>query len=346
MNEEKGGWSNSKEEKPKSEHRFSRKQYDLLKSSVQDGNITKWNQWRENNPSVPIELDGQDFRGWNLAGAYLYCSKTYNPFEGPKLDGEVYLRGTQFDMANLDRARFDYAHLEGSSFYLANLKGADFGHAWLQGASFALAIVDNSTIFWGPPSKREIKPGHVIETMNRYTNFIGVPLENVRIDPTTKQLLEYNIRQMNWKEWYKEHPKLKWPIKFFWWMSDYGLSTGRIIFTFFGLAIIFANIYYHWGRIFPPGIIGNLFIDRSGIVIPWQLVPLRTLYFSIVTMTTLGFGDMYAYPTSWTGHILLMVQVILGYVLLGALVTRFSVLFTAGGPAGKFQKKSKKKAKK
>jgi hypothetical protein len=31
-----------------------------------------------------------------------------------------------------------------------------------------------------------------------------------------------------------------------------------------------------------------------------------------------------------------MLQVILGYVLLGALVTRFAVLFTAGGPAGRF----------
>lgn len=29
-------------------------------------------------------------------------------------------------------------------------------------------------------------------------------------------------------------------------------------------------------------------------------------------------------------------EVLLGYVLLGALVTRFAVLFTAGGPAGKF----------
>ena len=36
------------------------------------------------------------------------------------------------------------------------------------------------------------------------------------------------------------------------------------------------------------------------------------------------------------GHILLTIQVILGYVLLGALVTRFAVLFTAGGPAGTF----------
>ena len=70
--------------------------------------------------------------------------------------------------------------------------------------------------------------------------------------------------------------------------------------------------------------------------VPWWLVPLRTLYFSIVTMTTLGFGDMYANAQSIWGHILLSVQVILGYVLLGALVTRFAVLFTAGGPAGKF----------
>ena len=53
-------------------------------------------------------------------------------------------------------------------------------------------------------------------------------------------------------------------------------------------------------------------------------------------MTTLGFGDIAANPDSWKGQGLLMVQLILGYVLLGALVTRFAVLFTAGGPAGKF----------
>jgi len=51
---------------------------------------------------------------------------------------------------------------------------------------------------------------------------------------------------------------------------------------------------------------------------------------------------MYARAQSICGHILLSLQVILGYVLLGALVTRFAVLFTAGGPAGEFTKKEKK----
>jgi len=51
---------------------------------------------------------------------------------------------------------------------------------------------------------------------------------------------------------------------------------------------------------------------------------------------------MYARAQSICGHILLSLQVILGYVLLGALVTRFAVLFTAGGPAGEFTEKEQK----
>jgi hypothetical protein len=53
-------------------------------------------------------------------------------------------------------------------------------------------------------------------------------------------------------------------------------------------------------------------------------------------MTTLGFGDIAANPNSWQGQVILMFQVIFGYVLLGALITRLAVLFTANGPAGKY----------
>jgi hypothetical protein len=56
---------------------------------------------------------------------------------------------------------------------------------------------------------------------------------------------------------------------------------------------------------------------------------------------TLGFSDMYAKAQSIWGHILITLQAILGYVLLGALVTRFAIMFTAGGPAGKFAGENK-----
>jgi len=58
----------------------------------------------------------------------------------------------------------------------------------------------------------------------------------------------------------------------------------------------------------------------------------------------LGFGDMYANTSNYwfavaIGHVLLGLQVLLGYVLLGALVTRFGVLFTSGLIPGQFKEK-------
>jgi len=172
--------------------------------------------------------------------------------------------------------------------------------------------------------------------VDRKTNAEGVALDRAVIDPGTKQLLEYNIRRKNWEEWYKKgcwwqriiKRLFIWP---FWLISDYGLRTWRIIATFFGLAITFAVVYRLWPNcVMVNGVVG----DIRGF---WH-----ALYFSVVTMTTLGFGDIAANPDSWGGQTLLMLQVILGYVLLGALVTRFAVLFTAGGPAGTFSKEKKK----
>jgi hypothetical protein len=137
----------------------------------------------------------------------------------------------------------------------------------------------------------------------------------------------------------------EWFIRYFWNISDYGHSTKQIIRTFFRLAILFGIYYYIGGAIdcycfenSSPGIVSELF-EFNGIALPWWEIPFRSVYFSIVTMTTLGFGDMHANagnPFAIVGYLLLTIQVLLGYVMLGALVTRFAVLFTAGGPAGKF----------
>lgn len=338
----------SPEIKENHERKFSQEQYERLKRCSDENNMTGWNKWRKNNPDTDIELEGRDFSTWYLQRAFLnsgsgvdyYDEKTHEGVEAVKLTGKVYLKeavfvGAELQKADfcgthLERVDFGLAHLESANLLATRLEGAILCRCYLQGAIFDRAVVDGSTLIWECKVNRHC-------SKEKGTDFEGVALDSARIDPGTKQLLEYNIRRKNWELWYpKQHWLLRGLVRQFWQISDYGFSTVRIILTFFGLAIIFANIYYHWGRIAPPGIVENLFIDRTSVVIPWQLVPLRTLYFSIVTMTTLGFGDMYAYPISWFGHILLMVQVILGYVLLGALVTRFAVLFTAGGPAGKF----------
>jgi len=223
----------------------------------------------------------------------------------------AHLENAHVISADLRKAMLSNAHLQGADF------GPELGKTRLEGAFFENAIMNGSTLIW-----------HC--SVDRCTNFQGVGLDSARIDTGTKQLLEYNIRRNNWDDWYKEHCLLRWPVWLFWLISDYGLRTWRVIATFFGLAIAFGVVYW----LCPSCVMVNDVVgDIRGF---WH-----ALYFSVVTMTTLGFGDIAANPDSWGGQTLLMLQVILGYVLLGALVTRFAVLFTAGGPAGKFSKEKK-----
>jgi hypothetical protein len=328
---------------PKGELRFNQQQYDFLRRCSEKGKegIREWNQCRKKNIKDDIFLEGAELSGLYLKGVYLrqvgVTRKTPAKLES-FIGGEAYLRDAKmkdadledadFRGAHLENARFNRANLEKSKFRDAHLEGTVFFHAHLEKSNLQTTIVDGETSFWEC-------------YIDKHTDFRGVGLNSCRIDAGTKQLLEYNIRRLNWEDWYKKHPKIKLLVKPFWLMSDYGRSIGWLIITFFALAFVFAAIYYVYGILNPPGIVNSLFEGKEGLVPVW-LVPFRTIYFSIVTMTTLGFGDMHANCQSFLGHILLTVQVILGYVLLGALVTRFAVLFTVGGPAGKFSPKKTK----
>ncbi|MHC4475345.1 MAG: pentapeptide repeat-containing protein [Planctomycetota bacterium] len=281
-------------------------------------------------PNVHLEnsnLRDINLKHANLRGAHL---------EGADLRGadvrladltDAHLEKADLQYTQLQEAKLSGAFLEGANLYGCNVEGTVFWQTHLQGAKFRMAILNGSTM---------VRRCDV----DRDTDFDGVGLSNVRIDAGIKQLLQYNVRRLNWKKWYRGDSKTRLfrtvrqlvtsPICGFWWITDYGRSTGRIVGTFFVLALVFALIYWLCPRcVMVNGMVG----DIRGF--------LHALYFSVVTMTTLGFGDIAANPDSWGGQVLLMVQVILGYVLLGALVTRFAVLFTAGGPAGKFASEEK-----
>ena len=298
-------------------------QYDMLKRCSDKKDITEWNEWvEENYPSEEILLEGAKLNKAYLANAILI---------------EAHLEHAELYEAILTNCNLIDAHLDGADLGYAHLEGADLSSAYLQGACLFMAVVDGSTLICKCEVNRHSTGA--IGSLSRGTDFRGVGLDSARIDAATKQLLKYNIRRMNWEEWYKEHWLLRWPVQAFWAMSDYGMSTLRVMGVFFVLALLFAAVYMNWGYWRPPGIVSNLVVQPGVDEAAWHYfgrVLIRPVYFSVVTMTTLGFGDMYANKGSIGGHVLLILQVILGYVLLGALVTRFAVLFTAGGPAGKF----------
>ena len=212
----------------------------------------------------------------------------------------------------------------------SHLEGAVFTDAKLMGCQVRYCIVDIATMFYNIAVNKFTKE-------QPFTDFNGTFLGDARIDSGTRQLLEYNIRRMNWSNWYKEHKRKRFLMICFLWFSDYGFSAKKVFGLFLLLALCFAGIYSWFSWLTPPGIIDSITVEpHQPLWHYFSLCIIRPIYFSIVTMTTLGFGDMYAYSHSIMGHLLLTIQVLLGYTLLGALITRFAILFTADGPAGKF----------
>jgi len=295
---------------------------DLFEAHLEDTNLK--HAYLEEAILLGAHLEGADLSNAYLEGVNL--GRVH--LEEANLK-HAHLQGANLSEAHLEDTNLKHAHLEGAILLGAQLEGANLSFTHLMDADFSRSIVNGKTLLW----ECEV---------NRYTKFEGVGLGNMRIYPKTKQLLEYNIRRMNWEKWYSKKNKslpeicnliiwlMKRPIHIFWAISDYGMSTGRIIVSFFGLAFIFAAAY----RLCP-----SLVAFNGKTTVQDFHNFLHAFYFSVVTMTTMGLGDIAANPDSWQGQLLLILQVILGYILLGTLITRLVVLFTSGGPADKFADK-------
>jgi len=333
---------------------FDEDQYKMLLRCSEKKDMTEWNEWCKANIKIPILLGGANFSGAHLQGALLIEAH----LEGANLSRahlqgalliKAHLKGANLNETRLEGSCLEQAHLEGQNLMDTHLEGADLIEAHLEGANLTEAHLESAylmdTHLEGANCIRSVLDGETLLwncDIDEETDFTGTGLDSARVEPRLKVALQGNIRRKQWKEWYEEGSKLKKRykkliVKPFWWVSDYGRSTGRIVGCFFGLSIMFALLYYLIGIIDNHGIIANLFVDHNTpngnpVSISPYIIPVRAVYFSIVTMTTLGFGDMYAQSGSYLGHILLTIQVLLGYVLLGALVTRFAILFTSSGP--------------
>jgi len=295
---------------------FSQEQYDMLLRCSKAKDMSEWNDWKGKNWGQPVLLEGANLReahleDADLMGAHLERVELWNAhLERADLIG-AHLEGADLMGAHLKGAKLGAAHLKGADLIGAHLEGANLFHAHLEGAELTAAVVDGETLLWGC-------------TIDRKTDFTGVGLASARVQPALRTRLEYNIRRTGWEQWYKKHRVLKWPVKLFWCMSDYGRSTARVIGSFFTAGIAFAFLYF-----FFPWLVNELEVE--GISRPLRFV--RALYFSVVTMTTLGFGDMHAKVDAAHGwqaylsHVVLSVHVLVGYVVLGALITRFAILF-------------------
>jgi hypothetical protein len=105
----------------------------------------------------------------------------------------------------------------------------------------------------------------------------------------------------------EEHWEGTWRIVLFrlWgWLTDYGRSLLRVAFLGFVIAMLYGLSYARWPEM--------LTYHQSPKT--W----FTPFYFSIVTYTTLGFGDVV--PATAIGEVIVSTEVIFGYVTLGLLL--------------------------
>jgi len=316
--------------------------YELLKACSLKKDFSDWTAWRQ-AASLPIALEGADLKGaWlkrvdlshvhlsharldeaDLEEANLERSFLNNTSLKNCLLHRCNLKDAQLSGALLDRSNMIDACLLGVRAEYTSLQGTNLHHAALQGANFSYAVVDGSTLL-------------DTEKIDRHTNFTSVGLSSARVKPGLIDTLNDNIRRRRWQEWYTQGHILDRLVKNlavrpFWWISDYGRSTRRILAVFALLSILASLIY-----LLAPETLSNL--EETNVFSRTY----RAIYFSVATMITLGFGNINAQPTSFLGNTTVTLQILSGYLLLAALVTRISVLFTSGGPALETKKDYKK----
>lgn len=246
----------------------------------------------------------------------------------------AHCEGVNYGKANCGGARFIHTHCEGGNFEGTDCENVCFNGAYLSQVSFNNANIIN-TQFWNVKLSSDTTLTNC--TVNDGTLFINSSLASIIIEPGTRAKLEQNARRYAWERWYPEHVFVRWPVLFFWKLSDYGYSTSRIFLGFLLSILLFSSIYTAC-----PGML-NMESYLPGE--PWYGRLFRMGAFATATMVTLGFSNINVHvaisPMSYWGTFVVSVNLLVGYFMLAVLVTRLAVLFQTLGPGLVVKKPSK-----
>ena len=216
--------------------------------------------------------------------------------------------GAACDGANLRSADLSRANLIGAKFNEANLSLADLSDANLSGAELIGADLSGATLNSANFSLSNLSNAELTEVRWQLHAMRGCYLGIRDLDSCFgNALFKRAAADQDFLDTLEAHLKGTRRMALFraWGLIDYGRSMLRVAAISFGLAVIYGAIY----RIFP-----NI-LDWKDSANSW----FTPYYFSIVTYTTLGFGDVR--PATLIGEIIVSSEVILGYTTLGLLLS-------------------------
>jgi uncharacterized protein YjbI with pentapeptide repeats len=247
-------------------------------------------------------LDECEFIGADLSHAGLNeCSAKMAGFGGANLSqasminadlsdsvlSRSILAAADLRASNLTRARLSEADLTGAVFTRANLANSDLKHSDVANTNFELANMQGCRLLGIKNFKK--------------ADWIGADIRG--LDLRGAYLVRRYIADENYLFEFQTQSQLNKIIYWIWWVtSDCGRSIVRWLIWLVGATLVFAAIYT------------QVVID-FGIHETW----FSPIYFSFVTLTTLGYGD--ALPVTLVAQIFVSLQAITGYMGLGGLLS-------------------------
>lgn len=195
------------------------------------------------------------------------------------------LRTTQFGSA-----RFVGADLAGADLSRSDLSGADLTDADLDGASLHDADLSETTL-------RGIRGAS-------NADWIGATFSTA--DFTGSYLARREAIDQNYLHEFRSRGRMQEFLYRLWWATS---DCGRSFLRWGVLTLAFSMVF--------GGIYRFVDIDYGG-----HETTISSFYFSVVTLTTLGYGDVL--PASQTAQLVVMLEVVLGYVMLGGLLSIFA----------------------
>lgn len=260
-------------------------------------------------------LSRADLRKGNLAWAFVREAKLY----AANLDGATLVRANlqdaNLECATLKNAHISGANLSGAKLSAADLSGADFSHCDLSGAdlsgadvtstTFSHAILTNCNVEGIKFSRKAMQ-----EKRDMPGKYIGVRgIESTYGSALFKRAVADQDFLDALKEQWSDSRRI-WLFRA-WGLIDYGRSLWRVMLIAFGLMIVFGAIYALWPA--------NIGLDyKHCLPSGCRQDGFTPFYFSVVTFTTLGFGDIA--PRSLVGELIVSLEVLLGYMTLGLLL--------------------------
>ena len=268
-----------------------------------EGDVCFWHDSQADKSGADVRtalekwaLAGRSMEGFVLCGAHLEGVSLSNPDSGYDLRRANLLR------ANLRGARLFNVVLEESDLLKADLSGANLNQAKLSGANLLGAILDGASleqVDWGEGLVQEAK-GDLAERAGKATEARALFQEAEEVYRNLSRAYDAAGLGESAGTFFQKRmvmrrrlmPRWSWPrawSKLVDLCSGYGENPERVVASSLALILICATAYFCIGVEGPDG---HMQLDLHAGFAVNATNYLNCIYFSVVTFTTLGYGDI------------------------------------------------------